>query len=215
MPISPALVSHAEVHCVGSIVAGGSGSKNTDYTFNFRRTTVVNPLSKANLDTIFQSTIVAKILLAVNIRWSQLSNTVRWLDDATDPPVPFSHVNLGAIATPGTQAFDSVYCLLRTGLRGKNYRGSKHFAGLSEVDTTQPNDDVLNAGAIALWATVLAGMATPLVDLSGNTWVLEIVSKTLSQTVINPTVVVGNDVTTMLLNKRIGKMKNRQVKSVY
>jgi len=215
MQISAALISHAEIHVTGMIVAGGSTSKNTDYTFHYRRTSVVNPLSKANLDTIFQSTVVAKILLAVNVRWTQLSNTVRWVDDATDPPVPFSHVNPGAIATPGTQSFDALFVLLRTGLRGKNYRGGKHFTGLSEADTTQPNDDVLNAAAIALWTPVLAGMATPLVDASGNTWNLEIVSKTLSQTRVNPTTVVGNDVTTILLNKRIGRMERRAAKSVY
>jgi len=215
MPIAPALISHAEIHLLGNIVAGGSNSKNTDYTFHYRRTTTVNPLSNANLDTIFQSTVASKILLATNVRWSQLTNTVRWLDDALDASVPFSHVNLGAIGTDGTQSFDSVYVLLRTGIRGKSYRGSKHFAGLSEADTTQPNDDVLNAAAIALWNAVLLALATPLVDASGNTWNLEIVSRTLSQLRVNPTTIIGNLVTVLLLNKRIGRMKNREAASAY
>lgn len=215
MPISPALITHAEIHLVGNIVAGGSNNKATDYTFNYRRTTTVNPLSKPNLDTIFQATVAAKILLATNVRWGQISNTVRWVDDATDPPVPIAHVNLGAIGTDGMSSGETAYVLLRTGLRGKNYRGSKHFTGLSEADTTQPNDDVLNAAAIVLWGTVITGMGTPLVDASGNTWVLQVLSKTLSQLVINPTTVVANDVTTLFLNKRIGRMKRRAVKSVY
>jgi len=215
MGIASTSISHAEIHLQGQLVAGGSNSVNTDYVFHYRRTSTVPPLSKPNLDTIFQSTVAAKIILAVNVRWSQLTNTIRWLDDATDPPIPISHVNLGAIVTDGMSAVEAAFILLKTGLRGKSYRGGKHFAGLNEVDTTAPNDDVLNAAAIVLWGNVVTALGTALVDASGNTWYLEVMSRTLSQLTVNPTTVVGNDVNQILLNKRIGRMRGRQPKSVY
>jgi len=215
MPINPTLISNAEILVQGRIVAGGSNSRATSYTFHFKRTTTVNPLSKANFESIFQSTVMAKVLLASNVRWNQLFNNVRWIDDAQDQSLPISRNNLGAIATPGSQSFDAVYVLLRTALRGKNYRGSKHFFGVSEADTTQPNDDILNAGAIVLWGDVITGMMTPLVDASGNTWNLSVVSRNLSQLRVNPTTVISNVVTTALLNKRIGRMSRRTSVSVY
>jgi hypothetical protein len=206
---------NAEIHVKGSIVAGGSNSKNTDYVFYYRRTSTVPPLSKANLDAAFQAGPVAKILLATNVRWSQLFNEVRFINDPLDAFVPFSHVNLGNIATDGMEGQCTVYMMLRTGLRGKSYRGAKHFTGLNESDTTQPNDDVLNAGSIALWGAVITAWMTPLVDASGNTWVPTVVSRVLSNLTVSPAVVVSNDVTGIFLNKRIGRMKRREAASVY
>jgi len=215
MPIAPTSISHAEIHILGRLTSGGSNSKNTDYVFHYRRGSTAPPLSKSGLDAAFQAAVAVPLLAAANVRWEQISNTVRWLDDAQDAAVPFSHPNVGGIGTDGGQTFDTVYCLLRTGLRGKNYRGSKHFAGVSEADTTQPASDILNAAAITRWTAVITGMAVVLADGSGNNWTLEVVSRNLSQVKMNPTVIVGNNVALGLLNKRIGRMKRREVASVY
>ena len=215
MPISPALISHAEIQIHGTVTAGGSNNRLTVATFHYRRTAVVNPLSKANLDTAFDAAITAKIALLLNNRWTQSFNTIRWLDDAEDPPLAVSHAAVGAIAGDGMSTVVASYMLFRTAKRGRSFRGSKHLFPLSESDTTAGTEDILNAACLARYASLITALATPLVDASGNTWNGEVVAKTLSQLRVNPTTIIGNDITQILVNKRIGRMRKREVKSVY
>jgi len=215
MPIPANQVTHAQVIVYGGRSSQGSTTINTVNIFNFRRTSVVNPLSKTDLDTIFQSTIGDKIVLALNNTWSQAYNTVRWLNDAQDPPVNFTHVNAGAVTGDSMSSVAAVSILYRTALRGRSYKGGNHFGPLSESNSTAGTADILNAGAITLFGAVITGLGTPLVDASGNTWLLSIVSRKLSTLHKNPTVVSANDVTNILLNKRIGRLIRREVRSVF
>jgi len=215
MPIPANLITHAEIIVKGIITGGGSNTKNTVNVFHYRRTSVVNPLSKTNLDTIFNTTVVAPLALALNNRWTQQHNTVRWIDDATDAPVPFSHAAVGAVAGDGMTTIEAAFILLKTGLKGKSYRGSKHFGPLSESDTTAPAEDIFNAAALTRWGAVVTALGTVLVDASGNSWILQVVSTKLSQQLVNPTTIIGNDVNSILLNKRVGRLRRREVTSVY
>jgi hypothetical protein len=215
MPIPVNQILNAEILLHGTIAAGGSNNALTVNSFHYRRTTNVNPVSKVNLDTIFQSTIVVPLGLALNVRFLQTFNTVRWVNDALDAPVQFNHAVAGAVAGDGMTAIEAAFILLRTALKGKSYRGGKHFGPLSEADTTLGTEDIFNAAAIVRWGAVVTALSTPLVDASGNTWVLEILSKKLSQLLINPTTVISNDVVSFLLNKRIGRLRRRERKSVY
>jgi len=215
MPIPANQITTAEIVVGGEIVAGGGQTKLTSYTFHYKRTTTAGTLSKTALDTFFQSTVMDKVLLAVNVRWKQLHNIVRWVDDAVDPGLLISHVNLGAVATPGGNSFDTVMLLLRSAYRGRAWQGRKFFAGLSEADTTQPNDDILNAGAITKWNDVITGLMTPLVDGQGNTWKLQVLSRSGSQLRVNPTTVVTAEIVQTTLNKTVRSMKRRKVASQY
>lgn len=215
MPIPANQITVAEVQMQGNVAAGGSNNRAADFVFHFRRTSVTAPVTKTALETIFQSQIALPIVAALNARFQQTANTVRWVNDALDAPVPVSRAVVGGVAGDGMPTTQSVFILMRTGLRGRSFRGSKHFFPLSEADTTTPNADILNAAALALWATAITAMGTPMVDANGNTWVLTILSRKLSKLTANPTTVVTNDVTLLLLNKRIGKMRHRAVKSVY
>jgi len=215
MPIPNNQILVGEVHLLGTGAAGGSTSKPFDFTFHYRRTTPLLPITKAALDAIFQTTVAVPIAAAVNARWTQQSNTVRWVNDALDAPVPFAHALVGGVPGDGMAMHVSSYLLMRTGLRGRSYRGSKHFGPLSEADATNPNPDIMNAASLALWTAVATAMTTALVDANGNTWNPCIMSRTLSKTTPNPTTIVTNDVTLILVNKRFGRMKKREVKSVY
>lgn len=216
MPIASNLISHAEIIMGGLISAGGSNSVNTQFVFHYRRPATVNPLSKAALNTAFQAAVAPSIIAMLNARWSQKYNSVRWMDDPLDQAVPFTAVNAGAIAGDSLATHLAVFVLFRTGLKGRNYRGGKHFGPFSEADCTTGGDDILNAAAIARLATTITALAVPITDASPNTWNPCVYARSLSQPLLSPVAsIVTNDITTILFNKRLGNMKRRQVKSVY
>jgi len=215
MAISLNQVTVAEVSMKGLISAGGSNTVNTDFVFHYKRAaTAVDP-TKAALDTAFQAGHAASIIAALNARWSQKTNEVRWVNDALDAPTPFAHVNAGAIAGDSLASHCAVFMLFRTGIRGRSYRGGKHYGPFSEADVTTAGDDILNAAAITRVSAIATALAATLTDSTGNIWSLCVLSRRLSVLTPNPTTVVSNNVVTILYNKRIANMKRRQVKSVY
>lgn len=212
MPIPLNQVTTAEVVMKGLIGAGGSNTVPTAFVFHFRRLAVTVDPTKTALNTIFESSIATPIAAALNVDWEATVNDIRWVNDATDPYATFGSAIVGAIAGDRLQAFASSYMLLKTALRGRRYRGSKHFAPFSESDV---GDDVFNAGAIGRLNTIAAALAGTLTDATGNQWKLTILSRFLSQIVTNPTTVVVNDVTQVLVRESLGTMRGRRVTSVY
>jgi hypothetical protein len=134
------------------------------------------------------------------------------MNDAQDSYASTVATEVGAITGDRLQTFAAAYLLLRTGLRGRSYRGSKHFGPMSESDI---GDDVWNAGALTRLDTIATAMTTTLTDSTGNQWKLVILSRNLSQLETNPTVVTTNDVTQILRRETIGTMRGRKVESVY
>jgi hypothetical protein len=127
----------------------------------------------------------------------------------------FNATQVGAVAGDSMPMHCSVFILLKTGLKGKSYRGSKKFGPLSESDTAAGGDDILDAGALTKWGALNTAIVQPFTDGSGVVWTPCIVSRKLSQLKVNPTTVVQNQVTVGLLRKSIGRMKKREAKSVY
>jgi hypothetical protein len=215
MPIPSNQINYVEIHVKGLVASGGSSSKFSDFVFHFRRTANVLPVTKLAVDTAFQAAIVVPIGALLNVRWTQQGNTIRWIDDALDAPVQINHAVAGAIAGDSMSTVLSSYMIMRTALRGRSYRGSKHLFPLSETDTTIGTDDLLNAAALVRYGTLATALATGFTDAAGNVWVSSVLSRTLSQLRTNPTTVVANDVITVSTNKRIGRMRRRHVASVY
>jgi len=215
MPIPLNQVLTIEAIVYGKIDAGGSTTVNTVTVFHYKRNAVVTNPTKLAFDTVFQSDIVEPMAACLNERWNQLFNTIRFIDDATDPPGQFSHAEPGGVAGDGMSSLAAAFTLFRTALRGRNFRGSKHFGPLSEADATAPDSDILNAAALARFATLDAALIAPLTDATPNTWTLQILSRSLSKLTKNPTTVITNQVTAILQNKRIGRMRRREVRSVY
>lgn len=201
----------AEVVMAGVMAAGGSNAKNVQSVFHYRLSVLGGAPTKAALETIFQATIPVVFVAAANVRYTQSGNSVRGLNDATDAYQTVTRALPGAIATDSMPTIDSVYMLLRTAKRGANYRGSKHFPGVNEADTT---DDLLTGAGLVRWQALQTALMTPLVDALGNTWVLSLLSRSLSQLTNNPTTVVANDVTSVLLNKNVGTMRRRRTQTV-
>lgn len=212
MPIPVNQITHAEIVMRGTAAAGGSDAKNINLVFHFRRIAVVIAPTKAALEGAFNGAIAAPILAALNARYTQTLTDTRWVNDAQDPYTSVIRAGVGAIAGDSLSTDQSAYLLHRTALRGRSFRGSKHLAPMSESDV---GDDIWNAGALGRLATVNTALLTPIVDATGNTWLYTIISRLLSQVVINPTTLFWVDVNQALVNKRIGTMLRRKVKSTY
>jgi hypothetical protein len=215
MPIPLNQVTVAEISVKGQIASGGSDAINTNFIFHYRRlATSVDP-DKTALKVIFKSTVLSVIAAALNQRWTASLIDIRWVNDATDPYLSITDNSVGAIAGDSLQSDDAAYLLHRTALRGRKYRGSKHLAPFSESDVTTPDEDIWNAACLVRLAAINTALTTTLTDTTPNSWKYTILSRTDSQIKTNPTTVVVNDVTSTLVNKRIGRMKRRYVKSVY
>lgn len=215
MPIPANEIIHAEVIMQGLIASGGSNAVNTQFIFQYRRLSTAVAPTKTALAAAFQAGPGAAIVAALNARWSEQFVSVRWINDALDQAVPFANVNAGAIAGDSLASHVAGFMLFRTGIKGRSYRGGKHFGPFSEADVTTANDDIFNAAAVTRITAIATALATSLVDATPNTWKLCVFSRVLSQVKTNPTTVVANDVATILVNKRVANMKRRQVKSVY
>ncbi len=215
MPIPAPQIVNAEIVMRGIAAGGGSNPANINFVFHYRRVAVsVNP-SKTALEAAFNAGPTPPILLLLNARYTQSRNDIRWLNDAEDPYVPTARAGVGGVAGDSLSTFDAAFVLLRTALRGRRFRGSKHFGPMSEADITTANDDVWNAATLVRLGNVATALLVPLTDATGNVWNLSVVSRFLSQLQTNPTNVVSNDVTQALVNKRVGSLNNRKVKSVY
>lgn len=198
----------------GLIAAGGSGSVNTVFLFHFRRSGGTTSPSKSSINTAFAAAYAPSIVAALNNRWAATLNSIRFIDDALDGYVDFSSALVGAITGDSMPSDQAAYLLLRTGVRGKSYRGSKHFGPMSESDTTT-SGDVFNSGCLTRLAAIATAILPGFTDADGNVWKPCVVSSKYSQLEINPTTVIANDVTAINVNHRVGSMNRRKTASVY
>lgn len=214
MAIPDADKQHWEISVLGRMTAGGGNAVLTANVFHYRRNLFPAPAVKSEIEAAFEALVVAPILLLLNARWTHTQTTVRCLNDALDPPVVFAHTDPGNVAGDSLQSDQAAYLLVRTGTRGRSFRGSKHFGPMSETDVTT-NGDVWNAAALTRIGDVATAMVANLTDASGNVYVPGVLSRKLSQLRENPTFVSQEDMLQILTNHRVGNMKRRQVKSVY
>src|SRR6185295_6259997 len=139
---------------------------------------------------------------------------VRYVNDALDAPTEFSNADEGAITGDRLASFATAYLLMRTAVRGRSYRGSKHLGPFSETDVTHATGcDIFNAGAVTRLTTICTAIQAGFTDSTGNIWVPCILSRKNSQLTENPTIVVTNDVIQTVPNKRVGSEVRRKAPS--
>ena len=212
MPIPDAQKVVIQQIVKATLAAAGGANVNVQTTFHYRRVATVIAPNKASFNTVFAANVYAPMLAAFNVGYANGTSNLRWINDAQDPTRTITLAGLGAIATDRSSSFNAVYMNLRTAIRGKRYRGAKHFAAVNEIDTL---GDVLTGAGLARWQTVQAAMLLQLTDGDGNVWNPCIVSgKPLSQIKTNPTVVVFNDITEVILDLTLGTMRRRKVRTV-
>jgi len=203
---------HVEIVAKGVMASNGALAKNVANVFHYRTVISANPIIKANIEAAFQAAIMAPVLLATSDDYGQDGTTVRFYDDAIDPPQLFAEAGVGNIATDRMPDYNTVVIQMHTPYKGKSYRGSKHFAGVVEASTT---GDILTGTGVTLWNAVRDALLNGFTDSDGNVWIPEIKSnKPPAQYLVNPVTVVANDVTSTILNLTLGIMKRRKVKTV-
>jgi hypothetical protein len=215
MPIPVANQRTVEIVMNGAASAQGSNAKNIANVYHFYRTTNVNPVAKDHIETAFQAAIGALVIALLNVRYSQTLTSVRIVDDALDQPVQFVEAGVGAIAGDSMAIEDMAFVLLRTGIKGKSFKGNKKFGPLSESDTTVATADVLNAACIARFVTLNSAILAGFNDADGNHWQSVVLSRLLGQYEVNPTNVIAYPIVQVALNRRVSSMRRRKVKSVY
>jgi len=216
MPIPMNEVLIAEVIMRGIISGGGSSTIRTNFVFHFRRlATAVDP-SKAAIFNAFNTNVATPIAAALNEDWDAASTTVRYPNDALDGPIEFSSALTGLISGDRLSSFAAAYLLMRTSLRGREYRGSKHLGPFSESDVTHATGcDIWNAACVARLQTIATAIGAGFTDATTNNWVPVILSRKLSQLTENPTTVSTADVVQVLVNSRVGSEVRRKAASLY
>lgn len=212
----PANPNFARVVMRGQLATTGGEVKKCYNVFDFRRVVGSVAPVKANIDTIFWTTIAGVLAPATVSRYTVPDRTWRFLDDPSDAEVAFNSAPLAGEQDEGDgYASDSaVYYLFKTGARGRSFKGSKHFGGLCEDDTV---NDQLNASGITLWGAVKTNLTTMAVTglvEGSNTWRLVVVSTLLSDLEAYPAIITGADVTEVQMNLTIGTMGHRRQKTI-
>lgn len=181
--------------------------------FHYTQSVISGSTTKVTLGNIFGELWNANMpgLLSEDYKGDEI--TVRNIEDPTDPETP-------AVTTPadGTVDGDSlplqntVTVQLKTALRGRNFRGSKHFSPIAESET---EFDELDATAVTSWLAGIAWMAQILTDPdSGSAWTPAVYSPSLSTFTSIPYTIVMTGVGSLVLNKTIGGLKKRKEKTV-
>jgi hypothetical protein len=195
--------------------AAGSNPINTDFVFHYRRITLVVAPNKANIANAFQSGPLAAIAAALNNTWTAQFVRVRFPNDPLDMFLDTADASTGTISGDRMSSEDSAYLSFTTSKRGKSYRGGKHIAPMSESDTTSGSEDIFNAACLTRLAAINTAFLAGLTDSDGNQWVAAVLSRKLSNFAVTPCVLELNDIVSAKVNKRIGSMLRRKVKSVY
>lgn len=211
-----AVIPSTDINVVEIVMHGISAAdtpqaKPIDNVYHFIRNSTVLPIDKAEVQNAFQTAIGDIVLLALHSRYTQASNLVRWVNDALDLPQSFTETGVGALAGESLQDFTCAVVQMKSTLRGRNYRGSKHFSPLSELSV---KGDVLAASGITLFTAVRVAILAGFTDASGNLWKPCILSTTLSQLRENPTTVIASQVVSCPLNTTLGTLRHRKVRTV-
>lgn len=201
-----------EIIIKGTSADGGAGQKACENVFHYRQTTVVSPANKGSLSTIFQTTVVAPLLLAANTRYEPNRLTIRNIQNVADFAQSFTAAGAGARVLDSLPSDSAVCCILTSNTRGKMCQGRKHFGMANEEDTSE---DILVAGA-ARWTTVKTALSVVMTDADGNIWTPFILSRSCRfSSFITPVHIYGCNQTGAKLILNIGTMHRRRPKTVY
>lgn len=199
----------------GELLTTGGQVKKCLNVFDFKRFSGSAAPDRSAIDGSLWTIIQGHLTAATVARYTVPRRSVRFLDDPTDAEVEYTSTPLtGSQEGDGYASDSAVYMLLKTGARGRSFKGSKHFGGLCEDDTI---NDQLDASGIALWTDVLNDLKTygiTGVAIGANVWKMVVVSTLLSDLEAYPAVITGADISNVLLNLTIGTMGHRRQKTV-
>lgn len=215
MPLPLTSLFTAEVIHSGTVASAGSNARRFDFVWHFVRAAITNSPSESALATAFIANIVTPTMAALNVRATTERVSVRFMEDPTRRAVFTSDTTPGAITGDSLPMTDAAYLLVNTPLRGRSYRGSKHFYPMSESDSTTTSD-LWNAGTLTRLGAIATAAITPITDSTGNIWNLAVYARKLSNPTKQPAAtIIATVASSVTVRKSIGDMKQRKITSVY
>jgi hypothetical protein len=211
IPANPLMV---EVISRGTLTTSNGTVKPILNVYHFRKTAGSSPTNSTNVVAAVAAALVGPFTNTLNARYTLTQWECRPLDDPASATAIQPDGTQGQITT--SDSYDSCSCvsmLIRTGFRGRSFKGAKRFGPLSEGDTT--NDQLVGTG-LTNWTALrdaLRSIMTGIVDSDSNTWTPVVLSTTLSTLDSLPAVFTGADWADVLLNKTIGTMRHRKEKT--
>jgi hypothetical protein len=177
------------------------------FAFN-NAVTFVAP-TKAQIFTAFQGAQSLALTNCLSVRYTGIGITVRFMDDALDPPQDMGAPANGAITGDSNSSQLAAYIRLPTSYKGRSYQGSKHVGPIGEADT-QGNEIVTPTPA--WWSTLVTNMSASLVA-GGMTYLPFVFSRKVSQAETNPTTIYTPFITSSpapYLRRNTGTMRKRR-----
>jgi len=211
MPVADSQKLTVEIVCKGVIAAGGSDVQACLNVFHYRRDNDSLPLVKGDIASQFDTDILQGFAPELSTAYSCSELLVRFLEDNLDPYASIGVTAAGVVATARAPDYECVTVRLNTNVRGRSYRGRKHFSPIAEADT---DGDLIAAGRLAAWQAVRDLCRTSFVDINGNTWSPYVYSPTLSTLAGDLWTINGAAVSTAILNKTLGTIRSRKAATV-
>jgi len=213
MPYRPPLISDPIVHIKvnGTMSAGGSSVVKAGNDYYYRRSAGATA-AVAPLLTVFAASVLAIQVLAQSSRYAVNSLEGVRKDDPAVVGASLVSAAVGAIATDSQPSLATIQLELVTATRGRAGRGRKFVAGVVEASTT---DNLLTGAGLVLWQNYRDTLDDVLIDANGISWTPCVLSKFYSTLTTVPTVIYGDNVISVRLNKRITRMDKRKTISVY
>jgi len=211
MSLPTPITNVVEISVQGSVLETGGTTRNVFNIFHYyQNPNQPSPPSAITVANAFIAGPWAAVLALLSIGYVGVQTVARYLDSANNAYSAGNPPGTGALALPRQPAQQAVVALFRTAIRGKSFRGSKHFGPLATAAVT---GDEIAAASVAAWQAAMTGLVAN-ITAGGQTYTPCVVSKTLSQLRVDPTTIIGAAKLTALTNKTIGTMRHRKEKTV-
>jgi len=219
MPIADNQKFTAEVQLSGTISAAGDMVRHTLAIFRYRRGNGALPIAKPVIAAAVAAKLKGPWLALLNEDYTLDSVDVRIMEDPSDDWYKGTGAGFtgpGLIAGDRLPPQDVAFLLLKTGFRGKHYRGAKFISPMSESDTTDATADLWNAACLARLATLAAAIDDSVVDADGNTWSPIVAQVSLIDDSVIPWIIPFAVITEVRIKQSISHLTTRANKvSVY
>jgi hypothetical protein len=202
-----------EVIYASNIALSGGGSKEVLNVYHLRRLGGTGGGTADSVGQALMGILQGSLNSALSVAYIAGVRKCRFMDDPTSAQTVQAESTIGTVTGDRLPLFNSVCLRLKTDGRGRNYRGSKHWAPIAESQTLL---DKLTAGGQTLWdavATAHVAAIGVVIDNVGAYWTPIVLSTTLSQLTLNPAIFTGADITAVTANSIIGTMRRRKERS--
>jgi len=211
MPVPDSSKLTVQIVTKGVIAAGGSDVQACLNVYNYQRDNNSLPLVKGDIGTQFDTDIFSGIAPELHTSYSCTELLVRFLEDNLDPYASVAVTEAGAVATARAPDFECITIRMNTNVRGRSYRGRKHFSPIAEADT---DGDIIAAARLAAWQAVRDLLVLPFTDINGNTWTPFVYSPSLSTLAGDLWTIAGAKCNAVVLNKTLGTVRSRKATTV-